>query len=270
MLLFKSSAYLAALFLPSIAVCADGPAGQLQIGQESMQVGLHEPVIVDMTVFNPAQAPIIVDFGINFVTEYRFVATFPDGHQIQGPELPLDLGGVPGMVKIQPGKSYTHPLLLNEWISFDRIGSYAVQFELSGVQNRPTLRLAVGLRDINRLHLICVKLTKQATEGPLDQALWPAKVLSHVADSIAVPYLVTLSKRPGMDRIAVMGLANVGNRKAVAEIDSLLDRSHDEVLIRVARRDLRDIRARTHNELLKTEVDRILSKRQDLDYKVVR
>lgn len=171
--------------------------------------------------------------------------------------------GQSGELIIDAGSSETRPLLLSEWIAFDNPGIYTIRIGVENMQSEATLKVVVGPRDTVRLRQICDDLARQVAEH---QSMWPAQVLSFIADPEAVPYLAKFEEEQ-LESLAVPALARIGNRDAALVIASIMERSHDEALIVVARSGLRAIRARTTEQGLKREIDLMLMARLDLDYK---
>jgi hypothetical protein len=106
----------------------------LQIEPHDLEISLHEPVVVQMTLINLTGESTVADLGNSHVGAFRITVTGPDGQKRDAPP-PRMPGGVSvaGGFNIPALASFTRPLILNEWYAFEEPGSYRVEVSLPGV-----------------------------------------------------------------------------------------------------------------------------------------
>jgi hypothetical protein len=197
-------------------------------------ITLHEPTILMFTVHNGLQRPIAVDLGVNKAQSFEFTLRTPQGRALGG--LPqVSEGFYPsGEIIVSPGGRYEQEVILNDWFPFDLPGKYSltaglrtqisVDGESSMVPASEHLLLEIKPRSPIRLRELCADLTRQITEAHTALAARdPALILSHIADSVAVPYLAqALFAHKGVESIALTGLERIGNKDAIEEMMSAL------------------------------------------------
>lgn len=187
---------------------------------------LHEPVIAPLVLWNVSPAAAETDVGQSSEESYRITVTRPDGELVaaakplwaQGPDV---LAGVKS-AEIAPGQSYTRSVLLNEWFSFDATGRYEVSVAVHGVDGVATFEVEVSPKDDDRLRSLCERLAsgERAPRWGGDQV--PERVLSFVADEVAIPYLVKMASADGFTSgLGEEGLVRIGDLPAVSALASL-------------------------------------------------
>src|SRR5262245_40374082 len=87
---------------------------------------LNEPVRVTMRIRNLLNEPIKFDLGWNRTEGLAFVIRGPDDW-IYAPTITPQGVGRRGRIELAPQGEYIQPLLLNDWMPFDRPGSYQIE-----------------------------------------------------------------------------------------------------------------------------------------------
>jgi hypothetical protein len=198
----------------------------MQVGAQSkVSVTLHEPVIAQLVLWNASPAAAEIDVGQWGEKSYRITVTRPNGEQVVAGK-PLWAHGAEALtrlrtVKVEPAQSYTRSLLLNEWFAFDGVSPYEVSIAVPGVDGVASFEVDVLPRDENRLRGFCERLAKDETEQRWTGDLSPARVLSFVADDIAIPYLVKIGSAADLGSgMGVEGLVRIGDLQAVSALAS--------------------------------------------------
>src|ERR1700709_1839683 len=89
---------------------------------------LHEPIQAVLEVLNGLDQPVHLDLGGNHKKDLTVTITRPDGKKIMGQlRQPFDNLTEIGRIDLGPQKSYSETLVLNEWESFDSVGTYVVE-----------------------------------------------------------------------------------------------------------------------------------------------
>jgi hypothetical protein len=188
----------------------------IQVGAQSkVSVTLHEPVIAELVLWNSSPAAVEINVGQASEKSYRFTVTRPNGEQVVAGK-PLWAQGAEALTwmrtaKIEPAQSYARSLLLNEWFPFDGEGRYEVSVAVPGVDGVASFEIDVLPRDENRLRGVCERLAKDESEQRWAGDLSPARVLSFVADDVAIPYLARIASTADLGSgVGVEGLARIG------------------------------------------------------------
>jgi hypothetical protein len=232
-------------------------------------VPLHVPVIVVLRILNDSTQTIDINLGQDRKGAFSFSITRPDGTKSTFPPFIREGISVPGLVKIEAGKSYTQDLLLNEWYDFPMPGTYELEGSLSNpieVAGRATRDtgfheiVSIGARDELALAKVCDTLAAQVEgSSSYDAAAQAALTLSYVRDSVAVPFLrrVLFSGRL-VEPIAINGLENIKDSAAVGVLaESLSVKSTDASML--ARAALERIQKQTSDFQVRQTIDRALA-----------
>jgi hypothetical protein len=221
---------------------------------------LHEPVVVQVTLNNRTTGSVRVDFGGDFVEAFRLSLIGPDGQRRALP--PLLRKGIVfgGSVDIAALASYTRPLILNEWISFQTPGAYRVEVSLLGIANSAVASITILPRDARRLNTVCAELARNALEASsFVEASLLARTLSFAVDPDAVPHLKKVAEEnDGLAPTALAGLTRIADRSAIMALHALSNNPSKELSV-LARGSLGMIRVSTRDESLKREIDAILA-----------
>jgi len=224
---------------------------------QEKEVSLHEPVMVIFEVHNGLSQPITVTIGALIRQYFDFALTTPSGqvlHKNNTPPPDMVTAGN-GKVTVAPGADYKEPLVMNQWFAFATEGAYTLTSKLisdietvDGSFQAPgeTTQLRVNPRDPARLNKICAELARQVETAPnAETAQEPARRLSYVEDSVAVPYLArVLSTNLGivswLPRVPkellstntltydkAIGLQRIGNDDAVELLLSVVNKPSD-------------------------------------------
>jgi hypothetical protein len=191
------------------------------------QVTLHEPVILTFTVKNSLTQAVNLDLGADRKQNFIFTIKQPDGTTIQLPQLRREGISRMGRLSVDPGKTYTQEILLNEWYEFPMIGKYELSARLAkpmqnseGASIEPAefhSTLDIQPRNAERLEQIAAGLADQVSaSSSYEEAAQAALKLSYINDPVAVPYMgKVLSSNHMVEAIAIAGLERVGDEEAI-------------------------------------------------------
>jgi hypothetical protein len=159
---------------------------------------LNELVLVTMRVRNLSNEPVNFDLGWNRTQGLALVVRGPDGRLHKPAITPQGVGRI-GRIELAPQREYVQPLVLNDWMPFDRPGPYQVEIRLtapfvstSGPLTGPpseTLTFEIRPRDAVVLEHTYAELVDAYLNGVGEQRWYAAQVLRHVTDPVAVPML---------------------------------------------------------------------------------
>jgi len=217
-------------------------------------VSLGEPVVVTMTVENASSKPTAVDLGWNRVGAFMFQVLEPGGTRRQFKPTIEEGIAKNSIVRVQPNDSFEQWVVLDEWFEFRRAGNYSVSISIDTTTAR---RLGASLsvpgegpqvvrvepRNDVRLRRRCQELLSLIVPRS-PRFLEALKVLTHVSDPVAVPYLrQVLAADPAFGSQIVAGLERIKNPEAIAVLEKLSTGSDAEVraaakaaLVRIGRR----------------------------------
>lgn len=198
---------------------------------------LNEPVRVTMRVRNLSDEPVTFDLGWNRTQGLAFVVRGPDGRVHTPTITPHDVGRV-GRIELAPRGEYVQPIVLNDWMAFDRVGPYQVQIRLtarfvsaSGPVTAPppeTLTLEIRPRDAAILEHTYLEIEDAYLSGAGEQRWYAAQVLHHLTDPVAVPMLRRIldstASTGSDDYIVLDALRKVGTPDAVAVLQEMAAR----------------------------------------------
>lgn len=253
-----------AITTTAMAYSASGQPGQrhtdhlcMQIEPHNVEISLHEPVVLKLTLNNLGPEAAVVDLGVNDLGAFRLNVRGPDGQIRALP--PLRGSGTMGRITIDASGTFSMPLMLNEWISFAAPGAYGVEIKLPEIARSEAVAISVLPRDTGRLKRVCEELAKSALEAPLQRDAYVfARALTFVVDDEAVPYLKKMAQNEDLAGTAVKGLERIADPSAVAALKDLCANPNRETSVR-ARGALEIIRIKTRDESLKQEIDTILA-----------
>jgi hypothetical protein len=213
---------LAALLAALPPACHAG----IQMGaQPTVSVTLHEPVIAPLVLWNASPTAAEIEVGQDSERSYRITVTRPNGELVTAGK-PLWAEGAEVLswtktTKIAPGQSCTRSVLLNEWFPFDEAGRYEVSVAVRGVDGVASFEVDVSPRDEDRLRSLCERLASGDRAPRWDGDQMPERVLSFVADDVAIPYLVKMASADGFTSgLGVEGLVRIGDLPAVSALAS--------------------------------------------------
>lgn len=230
---------------------------RMQIEPHNLEVSLHEPVVLKLTLNNLGPDAAVVDLGVNDLGAFRLSVRAPDGQIRALP--PLRGSGTIGRITIATSASFSMPLILDEWISFAAPGSYGVEIRLPEIARSETITITALPRDTGRLKGVCAELARSALEAPLQRDAYVfARALSFVVDDEAVPYLKKMVENEDLAGTAVKGLERIADHNAVGALKDLYANPNKDVSAK-ARGALGMIRVQTKDGSLKQEIDAILA-----------
>jgi hypothetical protein len=204
-------------------------------------VSLHEPVRLDLTVFNRTARTVTADLGLNKQSNLELTIEEPSGGVVVRRLSSDGFGGV-GRISLKPGAKFVKPLLLNEWNDFTATGDYHITVALlpaerttndEGTGERPRTGFTVHVTPRNpaRLQRVAEELAAQAIGGKtMATSMDAAKALSYMRDPQVVSSLVRVLQQGSLvEHYAVDGLARIGTPEAVAALMAEQDNPSEEV-----------------------------------------
>lgn len=194
---------------------------------------LHEPVIVTVTLQNLLGEPIKLDLGWN--RKIGFVITVRDpGGQVVRPTITPSGVGRAGRIELEPNGEYSQPLVLNDWLPFDRSGLYHVEILLVGpirtlsgrVVDGPRadgLNIQIGARNETLLQQSYQRLADafMNSAGGVEQ-YQAAQVLKYLNDPVGVPILRTvLDATSSADPLILEALRKIGTPESLGVLQDM-------------------------------------------------
>lgn len=220
---------------------ADNNASELGLSiAPDVTFGLHEPISVDLTVFNRSTQTVVADLGLNKQSNLEFTIEEPSGNVVVRRLSSEGFGGV-GEVSLEPGAKFVKPLLLNEWHDFEATGTYYVTVALlpaapgedAATIEHPHAEFTVNVtpRDAAQLQRIAEELADLAINGKtLAISMDAAKALSYMRDRQAVGSLArVLQQGTLVEHYAVDGLVQIGTPEAIAALEAAQNHPDEDV-----------------------------------------
>jgi len=93
-------------------------------------ITLNEPVRVTMRIRNLLNEPVKFDLGWNRTQDLALVVRGPDGGVHTPTITPSGVGRI-GRIELAPQGEYIQPLVLNDWMPFDRPGPYQIEIRFT-------------------------------------------------------------------------------------------------------------------------------------------
>lgn len=259
----------------STARMADGVAVSYSLIND--QLTLHEPIIVAFVVKNNLSRQINLDLGENHKGGFSLTVTRPNGARIKLPRYIPESLYIAGKLSLEPGQTYEHKLLLNEWDDFGEVGKYEVEISLDNpilvagggqvkTSTKGVLSLEIGPRNPAVLMQRCAELADQVEQASsYVEAMEPTLVLSYVKDEVAVPYLARVLEARKLpdgykipERIAIEGLGRIATDEAIDILISLLQSPSVDIIL-WAGQTLGHIERESSDPTLKEKIKRAVS-----------
>lgn len=238
----------------------------------STDITLHEPLIITFTVNNSLGEPLTFDLGQHRKQNFRLTLTRPNGASTTAQNELREGISIPGTVKIQPGKSYNQPILVNEWFDISHLGKHTLLIEMVApirlqhgeiVSKNASARFTFNVlpRDTGVLNQVCQNFLNQIlTSQSYTQASEATMALSHIRDSVAIPYLEqALQSNKVAEGIAIKGLSQIKGEESVRALIRLLD-SENQVSANSARYYLHQLESEMKDPSLKQQINHALKK----------
>lgn len=245
--------FMSHLFLAAMTFAfAHQPAGTADVLSVSFkapaQLTLHEPVLAELAIDNPAERPVVIDLGLGRTQFITVTVTLPDG-SVVSPRLGLR-DGLHRLGKTEiPAKSrYTQQLLLTEWLAFDTPGVYQIELGLAlpkGVPVQSALaaplaatrfELTIGPRDANVLRARCGALASiMAVSQNAEERINAGRALTSMIDEAVVPCLKRASASTNEFDHVIMRSLNRMNQPAAEALLQEMATSDDEDRATMAR-----------------------------------
>ena len=150
----------------------------------------------------------------------------------------LDTGGGLSSVyeaDLQPGQTYTHRILLNEWIAFRQPDTYSVRLtydgarsyvkEAAGIRAACELPLTIVAKDAAHLSQALGELhQRRAAQGPGDERALATLALCYSGEDEALPYLRALAEQgTGDSRLQIEVFRGIRRVGTLGALDLLAD-----------------------------------------------
>lgn len=237
-------AALAALFSGLSVVHAnaqEAPAVVLSYSAPA-DVVLHQPIVATVVARNSRPEPVRLRLGLDASRNFVVKIVRPDGVTIDAPAVPELKDGAydTGHRTVPTMGRYTHSLVLNRWHSFDQLGTYRIEVDLStAVETEsgspvPSTRSGVLLvrvsgRDESALHRICQELFDGITQSTNPTVRHTAAVaLANITDDLAFTYVMqVIDFTDKVDGVLIPALIRMKTLQAQALLDQMAQ-SHNE------------------------------------------
>jgi hypothetical protein len=215
---------------------------EVRVALEKSVITQHEPTVLRITIVNSSSSEVEFDPGYD-KERIELSVTSPAGTRWRRRRAASTEGmKFSNSLRIPPGTTGSMALLLNEWFSFDMLGSYQVDVALSpragsylGKTEHTNLVLTVLPRDEVQLESACATLVKEIRDlQSASTAMIAAEALSKVDDPVAVPYLAQAMDRREFVGLMIEALARLKTDKAL-EVLTAASRSNDPETSTLAR-----------------------------------
>ncbi|HEY6770653.1 MAG TPA: HEAT repeat domain-containing protein [Candidatus Sulfotelmatobacter sp.] len=217
--------------LPVVPTCVDAQDDLISASLENSVITQHEPVIVDLVVINTSSVVITFDPGYDF-RRIQIRVVDPGGRYSARLE-PHDGEGMhfSNAFMIDPGSSYTLPILLNNWFDFDLRGNYRVQMTVPVPRERAnefamknvSLSLTVLPRNEEQLGLTCADLVHRIRVSASGKSrIVAASALSRIIDPAAVLFIAEVLRDHQFTPMMISALTRIKTKEA---IEALVDAS---------------------------------------------
>jgi hypothetical protein len=201
---------------------------------------LGEPVQATLTVVNGLRERVFVDLGADFIGNLALTVTHPDGSRATS-SIPASGGfRAIGRVSIAAGERYTRDILLNDWVSFSRPGTYRVSIQPTvravTASWRPVelpaaeVRIAIAQRDDVALRSACERLATivLTSEDPAGR-IAAARAIAVIEDPVVVPFIDrVMHASDKSDWILIPALARIANQDALTVLEAAAASSNRE------------------------------------------
>jgi hypothetical protein len=202
-------------------------------------VTLNEPVVFKYVVTNESDRPVSMDFGFDRIGVFDLEAIGPDGRWQAGREKIREGGSRTETFSVSARSTYSQTAVLNEWLDFSKIGSYAVtvkfrgrlqQSASGGFAGQQIREFAVQVlpRDEPRLRATCEALLARASACCTQDSSDAIEQLGSVHDVVAVPYLEAALASARTSRYSDV-LVEIGGSEARRALERLSLNSTDWV-----------------------------------------
>jgi hypothetical protein len=195
---------------------------------------LNEPVRVTMRIRNLLNEPVKFDLGRDRTQNLTLVVRGPDG-RLHTETIPLQEGiARVGRIELAPQREYIQPLVLNDWMAFDRPGPYQLEIRFTApfvtasgpVAGPPseTLTIEIRPRDVAVLEHTYWELVDAYLNAVGEQRWYAAQALRHLTDPVAVPMLRRIldsTKTDDYIYIVLDTLRKIGTPDAVAVLQEV-------------------------------------------------
>jgi hypothetical protein len=219
----------------AVAQSEDGVDAGISLEFTSYTLG--EPVRARLIVTNRMNTPVQLELGRDRKENFAFVLMRPDGERTtlsasSEREGMFELG----KISVAAGGRFDQMLLLNEWTTFNELGTYILEANLktsvrtdAGQVVVPALRQAfvVAARDEVSLKQTCERLVQELERArSVRQARDAAFALVAIQDPLTVPYLeLALGSKKYVEAIALDGLAAIADASAVRVLIAIANES---------------------------------------------
>jgi hypothetical protein len=222
------------IFGASILSAAQAPISVV-FSPNASEVGVHEPVLIKVSISNNTQQTVRIDLGPDRVGNFRFICERPDGARIVLKQQQREGIHRLGNLSILPSQPYVENILLSEWMDFDAPGQYKIKAELQSSVSaedgepyrtqlfRGELSLHVTALDKEDIQKTCGNLfQKILLARSYEDAAAAARALATVKEPEAVPYLVQATALWHLQPITIPALGQTGGRGSIEALISLL------------------------------------------------
>jgi hypothetical protein len=199
--------------------------------QSARTVVQHEPVVVDLGIFNALTEEVTFDLGIDRKSNLQWQVRRPDGRVLDLPRLSPDGLTRLGRVSLPAGGTHLEQYVLDEWTTFADVGTYRVQMTLDAVFHTAggerlqpatthTFEVSIVPLDRSRLRAVCDTLADRAMREPgsrseAEARFFAARALVHMVHPVVVPCLHRVAQSTTeLDSLVVSSLAQIGTMEA--------------------------------------------------------
>lgn len=221
--------------LASMVSCPSSAVAQAQSTTEPVcislevlrNVVLHEPVLIELSIWNRTAEPVRFDLGSNWKGNLQIQVRMPDGTMRTPPQYAVAGMAARGEVQLAAGGRFVRQYVLDEWVKLEEPGTYHVRIAIDstfqGAADRAidavtTHVLEVDVTPFNhaRLRQSAEWLAEAAITEPdaraRADAVW---ALRHMDHPVAVPYLRRVFREAAESDYTIVGaLLRIGTIEA--------------------------------------------------------
>jgi hypothetical protein len=210
------------------------------VSLEEKSVTQQEPILLSVAFENAGANEINFDLGADGEENIAITVSGPSGLQSKRDEPVRNGQTFFGKIQLRPGEKSVKTLILNRWFRFDDVGEYEIQISLdpSGPDGKKIanelkakpLHIRVEGRNSQRLAMRCDRLLQEIqSEQSAEKKLAAMAALRYIRDPVAVPALLTISRRSDFGMEAVRALLAIGDPEAIHALLQVLRSSDGEV-----------------------------------------
>ena len=220
---------------------SESAACQYSLTLAKTKFSQYEPILLTLAITNSSYEPLPVSLGYNREGGFIFTVKRPDGSVKELPrKITKDTLTLLANFNVEPQKTFTQQLVLNDWYDFKDPGVYEISASLAKGRRQAEpaclnsrFKIEITPFDTAQLQQTCSELVEKISQKDHNfaNASDAVKALLAVKSPLVVPFLEQAVKaNHAVTSYVISGLEEVGNDEAVKVLVSLLEeaRTHPD------------------------------------------